>query len=387
MSYSAPFVTLPFVVSDTGLAASNVAMSGASSKTSLVPNGQIVFGGADSNRTVTITANSNVFGAALISIIGTGPCGATNQTSFNFLVTNFPPQISSIPTQEGPINASLPISFAVSDVETPADRLTVAAQSSNNNSVPTNQMVLGGSGTNRTLTIMAGTNIAGTTTITLTVTDALGATSSRSFSAKIDQFTQIAAFGFPAMRSSAAAWGDYDNDGKLDLLITGTTNTIGAASGAITRIYHNDGDVFTNFISLPGVSAGAVAWCDFDHDGFLDFAISGVTTSNVPVTRIYHNNGDGTFTDISAGLVGVSSGSLAWGDFNNDGSPDLFITGVVSTNGSFSRTNISKLYRNNGDGTFTDMHANLPAVSGGSSVWADFDNNGVVDLLLVGCDQ
>lgn len=383
VSYSAPFVTLPFVVSDPGLPSSGVSVSGASSNAGLVPNGQIVFDGADSNRTVTVTANTNVLGAATISITATGPCGATNQSSFNFVVTNFPPQISNPGTQEGPINAPLPVAFTVSDPETPASQLTVTAQSANNNVAPTNQIVLGGSGTNRTLTIVPGTNIAGSATVTLTVTDALGAPASASFPVRLDQLTRIAGLGLSNLQESAAAWGDYDNDGKLDLLVTGTTNNL--ASGAITRIYHNDGGVFTNFISLPGVFDGAVAWSDYDRDGFLDFAISGLNSSNFPVTWIYHNNGDGTFTNISANLVGAYAGSLAWGDFNNDGTPDLFVCGNVSANSPFgSTTNISKLYRNNGDGTFTDMKANLPFLSSGAAVWGNFENNGVADLLLVG---
>jgi hypothetical protein len=385
VSYSVATVTVGFIVTDAESPASSLMVSGTSSNTGLVPNNQIVFGGTDSNRTVTLTANPNQLGTATITLVVTDPGGLSASNSFSFAVTNAPPQISGIAAQEGPLNSSLSIPFTVSDFETPANQLVVTVQSSNNNSVPTNQMLLSGAGTNRMLTIMPGTNTAGSATVTLTVTDGLGAATSTSFLVMLDQFTQVAAFGFPGLRVSAAAWGDYDNDGKLDLLITGVTNNISAPpSNAITRIYHNDGGVFTNFISLPGILQSAVAWCDYDRDGYLDFAICGLTTSNVPVTRIYHNNGDGTFTDIGAGLLGVYAGELAWGDFNNDGAPDLFISGTVSTNLTVARTNLSKLYRNNGDGTFTDMKVNLPALNNGSAVWADFDNDGNADLLVAG---
>jgi hypothetical protein len=375
VSYSAPFVTVPFLVSDPGLPGSAVTVSAVSSNTNVVPNEQIVLNGTDTNRTATLTANSNLFAGTTISMIAAGPCGATNQTNFILLVTNFPPQFSSIAAQRGPINAAIgPIAFAVSDFETPADQLTLAVQSSNGSVLPTNQVVLGGSGTNRTVTIIPGTNFAGTATVTLMATDSLGASGSVNFSVTLDQFSQIMP-GIPPLLYSAVAGGDYDNDGKLDLLVSGTTN--GSASGAITRVYHNDGGMFTNFISLTGVYKSAVAWSDYDRDGLLDFAVCGLNSSNVPVTLVFHNNGNGTFTDISAGLTGEYSGSVAWGDFNNDGAPDLFVSGLTPTN-------TAKLYRNNGNGTFTDMNVNLPGPSSGTAVWGDYDHDGRLDLLLVG---
>lgn len=393
VSYSAPFVTVPFQVSNGGLPATSVAMSGASANTNLVSNGQIVFGGTDTNRTVTLTANSNSFGSATVALVATGPCGATNQRSFNLLVTNFPPLISTITNQRGPFNAVLgPVAFTVTDAETSADQLLVTASTSNNSVVPTNQIVLAGTGANRTVTILPGTNISGSATITLVVTDTLGATKSTSFSVALEQFTQIAP-GLPAWRyENAVAWGDADGDGKLDLLVSGTTNN--AANGALTRVYHNDGGMFTNFLSLPGMYRPAVAWGDFDRDGRLDFAISGLSSSDVPLTRIYHNNPNGTFTDLNAGLTGCYSGTLAWGDFDNDGVPDLFVSGLVITavsGSSWTTTNMAKIYRNNGNGTFTDLKVNLLTAANrvagpnnGTAAWGDYDNDGKLDLLLVG---
>jgi len=216
VSYAAPFVSIPFQVSEPGLPAASVTMSATSSDTNLVPNEQILFSGADSNRLITINANSNILTNTTISVIGTGPCGANRQSSFDFSLTNYPPQISSIPSQHGPVNSSLgPISFIVSDFETPADQLNIAISSSSNNVVATNQIVLGGSGTNRTITILPGTNTAGTASITLKVTDALGASVTRTFAVTLEQFTQINP-GLPTFAYSAVAWGDYDNDGRLD---------------------------------------------------------------------------------------------------------------------------------------------------------------------------
>jgi hypothetical protein len=381
VSYSTPVVTIPFQVSDPGLAASSVLVSGASSNTNLVPNGQIVFGGTDTNRTVTLTANSNVLGGATISVTATGPCGATNQTAFNLIVTNFPPQISALTNLHVPINVSTgPLPFIVSDLETPAARLTVTASSSNTNVVPPAQIVFGGAGTNRTVNITPATNQAGSATITLVVTDDVGGTSQTSFTVTVDQFTPLPT-GLPALQYGAVAWGDYDNDGALDLLITGSTN--GGPSGGITRLYHNDGGQFTNFISFPGLFGSAIAWGDYDRDGHLDFVVSGMTVSNTPITRIYHNNSDGTFTDINAGLVGVYFGSVAWGDYDNDGAPDLIVSGRVPLNAG-QDTNVCRLYHNEGNGRFLDIHASLPAPTDGTTAWGDFDNDGRLDLLMVG---
>jgi hypothetical protein len=376
---------LSFTVTDAESPADSLQVSASSSNTNLVPNEQIVLGGTGTNRTVTLTPNSNQIGVASITLTVTDPGGLSAQSSFNLTVADAPPVISAIGNQHTPINLpTAPLPFTVSDPDNSADTLLVTASSSNTNVVPNEQIVLGGTGTNRTVTITPGLNQAGGSVIRLTVTDPLGLSASTTFTLVVDQFTQIAP-GLPVLQYSSIAWGDYDNDGQLDLAVTGTTNS--ANTGAITRIYHNDNGSFTNFITLPGVYKAAVAWADYDRDGYLDLVVSGLTASNTPSTRLYHNNGDGTFTDANAGFAGAFSGSVAWGDFNNDGAPDLFLCGLIPVSTNLTTvfyTNLAKLYRNDGGGHFTDLHTSLPGPNGGTAAWGDYDNDGRLDLLLVG---
>ena len=196
-------------------------------------------------------------------------------------------------------------------------------------------------------------------------------------------FTDINA-GLTGVARSSVAWGDYDNDGHLDILLTGMTNLNDGTSG-ITKIYRNNGNgTFTDInVSLPGITSGSVAWGDYDHDGYLDILLTGTDNTGTPISKVYHNNGNGTFSDINAGLIGVSSGSVAWGDYDNDGYLDILLTG---TTGGYPYPAISKVYHNNGNGTFTDIGANLAGEgqSPSSVAWGDYDNDGYLDILLSG---
>lgn len=130
---------------------------------------------------------------------------------------------------------------------------------------------------------------------------------------------------------------------------------------------------------IPGTTAGEVAWGDFNNDGFLDFIITGEHTPWFCISSVFMNNGDGTFSDIDAGLTGVTLSSVDWGDFDNDNDLDLLITGQTS-----GLSYITKIYRNDGNGQFTDIQANLPGVSCGAARWGDFDNDGQLDVIITG---
>ncbi len=186
-------------------------------------------------------------------------------------------------------------------------------------------------------------------------------------------FTDIEA-GLTGVYYASAAWGDYDKDGDLDILLTGHDGM-----SRISKVYKNDNGKFTDIAAdLIGVSSGSAAWGDYDRDGDLDILLTGSDKDGNKIARIYRND-NGKFTDIRANLTGVHYSSVAWGDYDNDGDPDILLTGDTGSE------KISKLYRND-DGKFTDVNAGLDGVSGGSAIWEDYDKDGDPDIFLSGDD-
>ena len=175
--------------------------------------------------------------------------------------------------------------------------------------------------------------------------------------------------------AGSVAWGDYDNDGDLDILLAGY-----ASSGRVSKVYRNDGGgVFTDIgAALTGVYYGSAAWGDYDNDGDLDILLAG-TTGSTRVATVYRNDGGGAFTDIGAALTGVYYGSAAWGDYDNDGDLDILLVGASASGGG-----VSKVYRNDGSGVFTDIGASLTGIYWSSAAWGDYDNDGRLDILLAG---
>jgi hypothetical protein len=144
------------------------------------------------------------------------------------------------------------------------------------------------------------------------------------------------------------AWADYDNDGHLDLLVTGVDE-----NAAQAVLYKNNGE--GAFIRMPAIG-GVVrpgngyselpAWADYDNDGFLDLFVA-----RYGIDWLFRSDGNGGFKPVTNNVVGsVTEDSYvgAWGDYNNDGRPDLFV--VVS---SAHPTN--RLYTNLGNGSFAQV--------------------------------
>jgi hypothetical protein len=185
-----------------------------------------------------------------------------------------------------------------------------------------------------------------------------------------------------------AAWADVDGDGFLDLYVSAYHG--GDLSSKLLR---NNGDGTFSDITVPplnntGVGRG-VAWADFNNNGLLDLAVANGAPGGEDETRwtnrLYMNNGDGTFTDIAvaAGVADTShSRSVAWGDYNNNGLLDLYV-GNIQHDGT---PGYNRLYRNNGDGTFTDVAEEAGLLVNNQTrdgSWIDFDNDGWLDLYVV----
>jgi len=204
----------------------------------------------------------------------------------------------------------------------------------------------------------------------------------------------------PEDMGSGAAWGDYDNDGWDDLFL------VGAGGGAPSALYHNQGDgTFRRVESFPEtrITGMGAAWGDYDADGWLDLIVTGIDT-----LLLFHND-HGTFRrDARFGsLKGFWTGA-AWGDYNRDGRLDLYICGYVRYTFDRARAMESSrqfglevpftlnpasfpaernlLFRNNGDGTFTEVARQLgvdnPQGRSLSALWHDFDGDGWPDLYV-----
>lgn len=193
-----------------------------------------------------------------------------------------------------------------------------------------------------------------------------------------------------------AGWLDYDGDGDLDLYMTNS-------AGRRNRLFRNDGNgSFTPVGIAAGVAnAGGntgVTIADIDNDGHPDIFLTGdgaIAESGEFATpkKLYVNNGDGTFSDITrtSGIPFPNPGLMAtFGDIDNDGYLDLFVAGAeaIFGNGDEGPHKISRLYRNNGDRTFTDITeaAGIVATRGACvSGFNDFDNDGLIDLYVGEC--
>jgi len=230
----------------------------------------------------------------------------------------------------------------------------------------------------------------------------------------------IASANLTGVAYGSVAWGDYDNDGDLDVLLTG----LDGGDGFNALVYENqDGAFVADAVAsqnLTGVYYSSVAWGDYDNDGDLDILLTGTPGGPNGAAYVYENTGSGfiadaaddgdldilltgmdsgggtnglvyenragvfiTDTAASANLAGVGSSSVAWGDYDNDGDLDILLTGQDS--GGARR---ALIYENQAGVFVTDTaaSANLTGVYHGSVAWGDYDNDGDLDVLLTGYD-
>jgi len=195
------------------------------------------------------------------------------------------------------------------------------------------------------------------------------------------QFSEINA-GLPASSHNTIRCVDFDNDNDLDVALNGVYSS---TTGFETVLLKNETDTFTK-VTVPfmGVSnVYGIEWADYNKDGFADLLISGADGNNFPYTALYRNNGNNTFTEINSGLPYTKLGSIDWGDYDNDGDPDILINGVSYYSSSTTSEYLNKIYRNN-NGSFVMADSTLPAVTHGVSRFFDYNNDGLLDIAIIG---
>ncbi|MBA7581162.1 hypothetical protein ES708_23064 [subsurface metagenome] len=184
-------------------------------------------------------------------------------------------------------------------------------------------------------------------------------------------FTKYPGLDHPGVDDGNFSLGDYDNDGDLDLLQTGKSDGI-----AYTSIFRNDGNSFKEQpgIDLQQISNGWCTWVDYDNDGDLDIHLTGYSGVTQSFAQLYRNNGDGTFSD-HISLNGSWRNSVTWGDTDGDGDLDAITVGDGS----------KYLYRNNSGSSFTTVYlSNISTMAYASLDFGDYDNDGAIDLLATG---
>lgn len=190
----------------------------------------------------------------------------------------------------------------------------------------------------------------------------------------------------------APSFADYDNDGDTDILMTGKNQTTSAIEAIILE--NADSGKFNPILieNMTGIIKSRMPWGDFNNDGYLDIMANEPKADNTAYLSIYKNNGDKTFTKIPyENLAGLNrydghNGDMRWGDCNSDGFADIIISGGDS--GS-SGTGITRVYINNGDETFTDIgSAGIWSLLGNVCIeWGDFNNDGMLDVLHAGANN
>ncbi len=210
------------------------------------------------------------------------------------------------------------------------------------------------------------------------LTSCLDGSGDSSGSPELPSFTNVieeVGIGDVGVLGQTAAWGDFNGDGRQDLIVTNTD-----FSSPNLFLFRNDGSGFTDVTEQSGISdlpVRSAAWADFDNDGLLDLVIGTIMAGSPPV--LYRNLNGGVFEDVSdrAGITreGGVIGHTVWVDYNRDGLVDLFQ----------ANAGVSFLYRNDGDGTFSEVSQ----ASGlgeffltDSAIWFDSNNDGFPDLFL-----
>jgi hypothetical protein len=343
-----PTPDIPFTINDIEDSNASLSLSGTSSNTTLVPNGNISFGGSGSARTVAITPASNQTGQTTITVTVTDSDSSSAFDTFVLTVNsvNDPPTISNITnksTNEDTATATIP--FTIGDNETPDGDLTVSGSSSNTSLVPNSNFAFSGTGSSRNVVITPALNQSGTATITVTVTDGNGGTAQDTFVLTVN------------------AVNDPPTISDITNKNTNEDTTTPAIPFTVNDVDHSPGS-----LTVTGTSSNQA----LVPNGNIVFGGSG-SSRNVTITPALNQTGSTTIT------VTVTDGNSS-SDF------DSFVLDVISVNDPPTISNITDKVTNEDTPTslipFTVTDAETPAasltLSGTSSNTALVPNTNIV---------
>jgi hypothetical protein len=316
---------LPFTISDLETPASSLVLTASSSNPALVPTNNIVFGGSGTDRFLTVTPLPNANGFTDITRIVRDADGLTASNTFRLTVSAVPdpPTISDIPPQTVNEDTVIgPLNFTIGDVETPAASLNVSAASSNPTLIPNANILLGGSGSNRTVKVQPTTNQYGSATITITVSDGV-ATTNDSFLVMVNPVNDL-----PTI-----------NDvGNRTLLEDSTGTTIGLAIG--------DVETPATALVMSGTSSNQV----LVPNGNITFSAGGSSRTVMIVP--------------AANQFGTTLITLTVTDSDNGSTNDTFLLTVIPVNDPPTLAFIAPLIINEDCGT---TNVTLTGISTGAS--------------------
>jgi hypothetical protein len=369
-----PIPKVPFTISDPETAAEDLTITVGSTNTILLPADNIQVTGTGNERNLLILPAPDRIGATVVNVTVTDPGGATATAQFKLTIESFT-LVKQFNGESGGLNG---VRVGDTDGNGFLDVLSPFALFRNDSDfrfskvsstkfvIPTWIDLFDEDRNGRLDLIIAGEN-------SNQVNSLVG------LNANTTNLSPLPGV-FGVGDGAALAWGDVDNDGRSDLLISGIFGLL-RFGPSMTALFHNDIDGnFTRVpILLPQVSSGAVSFADYDSDGNTDFVVSGQTNSSrPPIFILYHNDGHYNFSTVATPIPGLTRTSIAWGDIDGDGDLDLAVCGMTNSSEGFAA-----VYLNNA-GSFSKLALDLPALANGTVIWCDFNNDGKLDLLLSG---
>lgn len=181
--------------------------------------------------------------------------------------------------------------------------------------------------------------------------------------------------GIAGVNNGSIQVADFNGDGRKDILVNGNSTE------AITKIYFQqiNGTFQEAPTALMGSQYGATKIFDANGDGFLDILVTGISTNYTPDTKLYLNSGTGEFTEKISGIQPLSFSSIDAADIDGDGDMDLLVSGMDMVP-SYSL----KIYLNDGVGNFTETANTFQGTSTGSAKFVDYNNDGLLDVFSIG---